>query len=477
MYSLSIRVTREYPLSAGYGKLWSFDGEDKRADRTKRIGGVAVELDIGKGRYRVVRRLGSGGSGTVFQGIDTVLGRAVAVKVLHDSMDVEVLRREGSALARLNHPNIVALHDLIEDAGRTYLVLELVDGYDLATWLTLQGTPGLETAVRVTRCIASALAHAHARGVIHCDLKPANVLISAGGEVKLTDFTLAGRRTANGFDGLRGASAGFAAPEQLSGGPTDGRTDVYALGTLLAFLCRGDLLQSEAGTRARATISRARQVDPADRFGSVEEFVDSLPPIAEDVTLLAPASPLPDLTPILASKPPASQRRPVVPLLVAAAAALISGAALVSRLPVFASPATITVPDLVATQQYSAEMVARSLALSPQIVRQYSTTVPAGVVLGQVPAPGTRMHPAARVRLLVSMGPAPVEVPSVSGLQQSQAVAVLKAHLLKAVVHVQDEIGSSYGLVIGQDVTAGQQRLPGTTVTITVRERPWWWIF
>ena len=205
--------------------------------------------------------------------------------------------------------------------------------------------------------------------------------------------------------------------------------------------------------------------------------MDSLPPVAEDVTMLAPASPLPAVTPILASKPRAPRRRMLVPLISAAGAALISGAALVSRLPVFASPAGIAVPDLVATQQYSAEMVVRSLALNPQITREYSASVPSGVVFGQTPAPGTQVRGAARVRLLVSMGPEPVDVPSVSDLQQTQAVALLKTHHLKAVVHVEDEIGSSYGMVIGQDIAAGQRRLPGTTVTITVRERPWWWIF
>ncbi|HET9553563.1 MAG TPA: protein kinase [Anaeromyxobacteraceae bacterium] len=188
------------------------------------------------GRFQLVRELGRGGFGVVFEAQDAELGRRVAFKAIRPGLRArdpadELLRREAVAVGSLQHPNIVTLHDLGAcEAGR-YLILELLRGQTLAARLA-RGRLASRDAVRIALAVAAALEHAHAAGVLHRDLKPANVFLTADGGVKVLDFGLA---RAFGVDGPRGAGTpGYLAPEQRRGGAEDERTDLFALGVLLA---------------------------------------------------------------------------------------------------------------------------------------------------------------------------------------------------------------------------------------------------
>jgi serine/threonine-protein kinase len=437
-------------------------------------------VEIGNGRYRLVRRLGEGGTGVVYQAADLVLGRTVAVKALHRSFSVDLLRREGRSLACLNHPNVVALYDVIESEERPYLVMEYVDGCNLEQWLRERGPLPLEQGLEVLRQVAAAIAEAHARGMLHCDLKPANVLISTCGEVKLTDFTLAHRLRNGAFDGPLGASLESAAPEQLSGQDVSPRTDVYALGALLRRMIGRDDVASAEGKQVTEGIERATALEPEERFASVEELLAALPPAGPGLTLLVTRSRLPDLTRVAteAAQPAARARISRWSLGVACAALLIALASLLTHFSVSASPTKVTVPDLVATQSQSAQLVVRSLALRYRTVQRYSSTVPSGTVISQSPGAGSQLAARGTVTLIVSAGPKPVAVPNLSGMSKGAAIATVQRLGLRVSLRTQDDISHDSGTVLDQAPPAGALRVPGKdVVTITVSTKPWWWIF
>ena len=193
------------------------------------------------GRYRPLEQLGRGGMGVVWRARDLRLGRVVAIKVLHpwvaDDPELrERFEREAAALARLEHPNVVRLYDVLEDRGQTVLVMELVEGEALDTRLA-GGPQTWDETRKLCAPVAAALAHAHARGVVHRDLTPANVLVERGsGRLVVTDFGLARLARSSRNAPVSGVLAGtpeYWAPEQASGEATGPATDLYALGCIL----------------------------------------------------------------------------------------------------------------------------------------------------------------------------------------------------------------------------------------------------
>ena len=189
-------------------------------------------------RYRLVEQLGRGGMGVVWRARDERLGRDVALKVLHgwvaDDPELrERFEREAAALARLEHPHVVRLYDVLEDRGQTVLVLELVDGEGLHAVVAGHALEWDEVR-RYCAPVASALAHAHARGVVHRDLTPSNVLVERGtGRVVVTDFGLARLVRGSTSAPVSGVLAGtpeYWAPEQAAGEATGPATAAIGAG-------------------------------------------------------------------------------------------------------------------------------------------------------------------------------------------------------------------------------------------------------
>lgn len=205
------------------------------------MGSLSITLpQVMASRYRLDEWLGVGGMAEVFVATDLVLGRIVAVKRMPSSATADEtararFAREGRALARVNHPNVVTVFDAIEDAGRPFLVMELVDGTTLRDELDLQTGLSPERAITIASGIASGLAAVHAQGIVHRDLKPSNVFITASGTIKIGDFGIARiasdpalTRTGEMF-----GSAPYVAPEQIRGDAVDARADLYALGCVM----------------------------------------------------------------------------------------------------------------------------------------------------------------------------------------------------------------------------------------------------
>ncbi len=207
-----------------------------------------ASLGIGPGgRYRIEGELGRGAMGIVYRARDAVLERSVALKELpvylaQDAERVSRFRQEARVLARLSHPNIVHLYDLIEEEGRILLAMELVEGGDLETLLEERGALPVPLAARLGVQIAEALAYTHERGIVHRDLKSANVLLTAQGVPKITDFGLA-KLAQSSQATQEGAILGsplYMSPEQAAGRPADHRSDLYSLGILLYRMVTGN---------------------------------------------------------------------------------------------------------------------------------------------------------------------------------------------------------------------------------------------
>jgi serine/threonine protein kinase len=206
-----------------------------------------MDLPTHLGRYQIVRVLGRGAMGLVYEGLDPRLGRRVAIKVISTSHlgDATVHREysarfvnEAQAVARLNHPHIVTVHDFGEEEGAAYLVMELIAGDELATWFDdsaeFQLEIGVEDAVRMTAELLDALGYAHAHGIVHRDVKPANVMVSRDLRVKLTDFGIA--RMADVQVDEEGALIGTPScmsPEQICGQPAGPRSDLFSCALIL----------------------------------------------------------------------------------------------------------------------------------------------------------------------------------------------------------------------------------------------------
>ena len=197
-------------------------------------------------RYELGRLIATGGMGSVYEAHDHRLDRSVAVKVLRDDLStddefVERFRREARAAAAMNHPNIASVYDFGDDAGRDFIVMELLEGEDLAERLTSAGALSPEEASKVATDVAIALAYAHERGVVHRDIKPANIFLTKDGRTKVTDFGIArasGDATLTVAGSLMG-TARYIAPEQAASEPVGPAADVYSLGLVLYEMLTG----------------------------------------------------------------------------------------------------------------------------------------------------------------------------------------------------------------------------------------------
>ena len=298
------------------------------------------------GRYRLRRELARGGMAAVWEAEDKVLTRRVAIKVLHPHLAGDDgfrtrFRREAVAAARLAHPHIVTTYDTGRDADVAYIVMELVDGTTLARLLKAQGPLPVAKAIDVAVQVADALACAHTHGVVHRDVKPANILLRDDGHVKVADFGIA--KAGAGHDltrtGVVMGTAKYLSPEQVSGHPADAGSDIYALGIVLyEMLCGappfvGDTELSTAVARLtaapgslrdrrqdvprslEAVVLRSLARDPAARYRTAEEMRASLLAVDSDNDDVTPPAGLKLTT--------AASSRPAPRLLVAGVAALL----------------------------------------------------------------------------------------------------------------------------------------------------------
>ncbi|HEX9944097.1 MAG TPA: protein kinase [Thermoanaerobaculia bacterium] len=277
---------------------------------TRREGAPGRRLLPGEllaGRYRVLDRVGCGGMGVVYRVLDERLGLCVALKVLRpeladDSRLIERFRRELLLARQVSHRNVVRIHDIGHDGNLLFLTMDFVGGRSLQSVLREEGRLEPGRAASIVRQLALALEAAHEAGIVHRDLKPANVLIEDSGRACIGDFGVARSLGASGFTraGVVVGTVAYLSPEQASGDPADGRSDLYALGILLFEMLTGKLpfpgdSVSEALAQRHTGVTRDVQTlrpgvpphlaailrrllarDPSHRFQSARELIDAL---------------------------------------------------------------------------------------------------------------------------------------------------------------------------------------------------------
>ncbi|GGX07040.1 serine/threonine-protein kinase [Streptomyces lomondensis] len=239
------------------------------------------------GRYRLAERIGRGGMGTVWCADDEVLGRRVALKQLHEHPHLspdelatlyERMRREARSAARVTHPGVIVVHDVVEDEGRPCVVMEYVPGHTLGDLLQDGRTLPPEEAARIGLAMVSALRAAHAAGVLHRDVKPANVLLGAGDRVVLTDFGIAMTAGSSSLTrtGEMVGSIDYMAPERLRGLASGPPSDLWALGATLYQAVEGRPPFRRATAMETAYAIATDPLDPPRRAGPLGPLIEAL---------------------------------------------------------------------------------------------------------------------------------------------------------------------------------------------------------
>jgi serine/threonine-protein kinase len=485
-----------------------------------------------EGRYRIRGRIARGGMASVYDALDTRLERTVAVKVLHpayaaDPAFAERFVREARSIARLSHPNVVAVFDQGTYDGQAFLVMEYVPGRTLRDVLTERGRLSPAEATSVLEPMLDALSAAHRIGMVHRDVKPENVLIGDDGSVKVADFGLArvaDAGTSTKTQGVLMGTVAYVPPELVTSGAADPRSDVYAAGIVLYEMLTGTVpFEGETALSIAWQHVHADVPPPSEVIGGLPEALDELTlhatrrePGARPADAGAFLAELRDVRadlalplvppPVRAAAKPRVQHTIVVPRdelpaagSVSAPPALASGEQPLPsrpRRPVRRGPLAVAIvlvlgllvggagwylgvgrytdaPPVLGKTRAQATAILAKAGLKTRIAPDaYSETVPAGSVVAQDPRPNGRVARDGAVTLTLSRGPERHSVPDVVGTPQAAAEQRLRAAALRPQVVARYDDTVVAGLVVSTDPKAGESVRRDTVVQVVVSKGP-----
>ena len=480
-------------------------------------------------RYRILSKIGVGGMADVYKGEDTLLGRPVAIKILHanfasDDEFVSRFKREAQAAGKLNHPNIGNMYDVGYDQDMHYIIMEYVDGETLKEYITRHHRLSIDEAVKITISIGEGLEHAHAMGIVHCDIKPHNVIITNTGRVKVTDFGIAramnSTNTVMYTNSIMG-SAHYLSPEQASGKSVDGNTDIYSLGVVLYEMLTGKV-PFEGDTPIAVALKHVREKvipptrynpsippllesvvlkalakNPADRFESISEMMGDLR-LSQGFTMgktqrhepydfatqMIPAvdpdtlddfSDIDDTTPKEVQKKSMLSKIASIPqkyiVLSAAVIFLIAFLGAFLSYGNFWSNTTVDVPNVVGKQVSVAKNILEDKHLRVSTSEVTNTDVPAGQVISQSPGAGEKVKEQRTIHLVVSKGVGDITVPDLSGMTVEQARQRLKDLGLVVGKITQGSVeGKPDNTIVAQSPSGDSKVSKGTTVDLVVNK-------
>jgi eukaryotic-like serine/threonine-protein kinase len=476
------------------------------------------------GRYRLERKLGSGGMADVWLAEDQELGRNVAVKILHeryanDDQFVERFRREATHAASLSHPNIVSIFDRGEAGGSYYIVMEYVEGRTLKELIVSRGSCPVPVAITYVRQVLAGLRFAHRAGIVHRDVKPHNVIVDSEGRVKVMDFGIARAGTSQMTEvGSIIGTAQYLSPEQARGAPVDESSDLYSTGILLYELLTGAVpfngetpvevamkhlsqvpeppsrLRPEVPHDLDLVVIRALAKEPAERYRSAQEMDRDLERVTrgegvdretEDAATMVMRGETTAATIVGGRSAPGyggderyraydgdvRKSRSWWPWLLAIGLAVAIG---VGGFLLYDSVSgRLDASKPIAVDNYTGLLENKAVALiiedgfEDRVRRVPNADVAKGYVIEQEPAPGTRLQKGSIVTINVSTGRPEVTVPPLIGKTRDEAVRDLTAlNLEVSVVEVNSE--QEPGIVTAQDPAAGTVLITGSTVRVNV---------
>ena len=473
-------------------------------------------------RYELQELIGGGGMADVYKARDILLDRTVAVKILHeqfkrDTEFIQKFHREAQAAAKLSHPNIVNIYDVGVMGDDHYIVMEYVPGSTLKDRIKQEGHLSVEDALRVAKDIASALAHAHANNLVHCDIKPHNILMMPDGSAKVADFGIARAVTESTmtYTGNVVGSVHYFSPEQAKGTMITPRSDVYALGVVLYEMLTGQLpftgetpvsiamkhlqeqprsvrqLDESIPPVVEAIVARAMQKD-ANMRPSSSELVQDIAQAQQMIGGFGTGTVDPYATQILPrvkeSMPVSRSDRYAQPVYeeeepaeksVFKSKKFVAGLVLVLMMGFFVgaflsfgkfwSTAEVEVPDVTGKQMTLAKQILEDKRLRVKIDEEFSADVPAGMVISQDPEGGAKVKEERTITIKVSKGGENIEMPDVRGLKQADAIAKIEKMGLK-VGRISERTSDEEeaGVVIASDPRAGTRVTKGETVDLVI---------
>lgn len=472
-----------------------------------------MEETVFNGRYKIIEKVGGGGMADVYKAEDQVLGRTVALKILHkqfasDEGFLERFRREAQAAAKLTHPNIVSIYDVGEEGGVHFIVMEFVHGMTLKKLIQKDAPMSTEKVVHVSMQIAKAMEFAHEHEIIHRDIKPQNVIITDNGEIKVTDFGIAraGATSTMTRTGAVMGTAHYISPEQAQGNIVGPTTDIYSLGVVMYEMATGELpfrgenpvsvalkhindtpmpprsVFGDIPISLEAVIIKSMAKNPNERYRSAEAVRDDLKRVIEGLPVKMVGAAMPaagdasDMTRTMAAqngRPSAAkgQRKPKKALIAAIIAVILilllgAGALAYSLM----SGPSIVVPDLKGKTLSQAQQTLDAVGLKLKVEKEVSNDkVAPGRVISQDPTAGEKMKKDGTVTVVMSKGLETVASPDLAGKTEAEATSALKkAGLMLGKVDSGFSDTVAEGQVMAQSPKAGARVEKGGAVDITI---------
>ena len=475
-------------------------------------------------RYRIVRRIGSGGMADVYRAEDTHLGRQVALKVLHrrfaqDQEFVERFRREASAAAGLQHPNVVGVFDRGRHDGTYYIAMEHLPGRTLKEIVGDDAPLAQERVIDLGTQILAAAGFAHRHGVIHRDFKPHNVILDDQDHAKVTDFGIAraGASEMTETGSIMG-TAQYLSPEQAQGHAVTGASDLYSIGVMLYEMLAGRLpfegdsavsvalkhlsetpqpisqFRPDIHPALESVVMAALAKDPARRWQSADDFAAGLATAGEQIATGVPAGqdtaafaaiPLPTgpadaaqaapdetgavLAPVAEPREKRKRRWPWFTIGLLALA--LAGFLIFLAVSALTAAETREVPRVTGKQLIEAREILERAGFEVEETRGRSQ-LPIDQVIDQDPDPGVEAEEGSAVVLEVSAGPGTVRVPSLANLPTDQAVDELEDRGLKADLERRSSETVERGLAVRSVPGAGEVVERGETIKVFISSGP-----